>query len=119
MNTAMKDCYRKGDLVMKNNRIKRPLTILIIVVILFALGIVLNSLQSCKNEEVNAKSEVPRISLEQARQNTLSGESLFVCAYEDDAKCNKIRLDRGISLTEFESKLSDVSKEREIIFYCS
>jgi hypothetical protein len=89
------------------------------MVVFFVCGTVLGSVQSCKYGGAEAVSEVPLISVETARQNTLSGESLLVCAYEDDANCDKIRLDRGISLKEFESKLSDVSKEREIIFFCS
>ena len=104
---------------MKGVQIKRPYGFLFMILVFFACGILLGSLQSCNDEEAEAKSKIPRISVEKARQNTLSGESLFVCAYKDDAKCNKIRLDRGISMTEFVSKLSNVSKEREIIFFCS
>ncbi|MBW2560630.1 MAG: ArsR family transcriptional regulator [Deltaproteobacteria bacterium] len=67
----------------------------------------------------STSTPVPRISVEEARQKTLSGEALFVCAYEKDSLCKDIRLDRGISLSEFLTKLPNISKEKEIIFYCS
>jgi hypothetical protein len=116
MNSEVRSYLKKGGTVMKRLLLKRPCSIIIMMLLLFACGTVLGSLQSCKDEAI---SNVPRISVEKARQKTLSGESLFVCAYDDDASCNEIRLDRGISLAEFESKISDVSKEREIIFFCS
>ena len=104
---------------MKRVSMQRFYSILIMTVLLFVCGTLLGLLQAGKHGAVEAKSEVPRISVEEARQKTLSAESLLVCAYKDDVKCNKIRFDRGISLQEFESTLSDVSNEKEIIFYCS
>jgi hypothetical protein len=100
---------------MKRLLLKRFYSIIIMIVVLFAWGTVLGSLQSCKE----GLSDVPRISVEKARQKTISGESLLVCAYDDDESCSEIRLDRGISLKEFESKISDLSKEKEIIFFCA
>jgi hypothetical protein len=119
MNSGIKSYHKKGDVVMKRVQLKRPYRIIIIMLVLFVCGTVLGSLQSCKVEKGNAVTDVPRISVEEARQKTLSGESLFVCAYEDDEQFNKLRLDKGISLKEFESKLPDISKEQEIIFYCA
>lgn len=90
-----------------------------IVIALFVCATGLDILQSCAAMGGNVPAEVPRISVQEARQNTLSGESLLVCAYEKDSQFNDIRLDRGISLKEFLSKLPDISKEKEIIFYCA
>jgi len=104
---------------MKRVLVQRFCIIVIVIGVLMVCGTLLGLLQSCTHGRVEAKSEVSRISVEEARQKTLSGESLLVCAYEDDAKCNKIRLDRSISLSEFEATLSDITKEREIIFFCS
>ncbi len=47
------------------------------------------------------------------------GGALLVCAYDDDEKCRKLQLERAISFTEFKSKLPSLSKDQEIIFYCT
>lgn len=113
------DVVQKGGTVMKGVQTKHFSASLTMVLFLFVGTIMLGSLQSCQYGGSEAVEKVPRVSVEKARQNTLSGESLFVCAYEDFESCNKIRLDRGMLLKEFESMLSDVSKEKEIIFYCT
>jgi hypothetical protein len=62
---------------------------------------------------------IPRITVEEARQRVLTGESLFVCAYDDDVSFNQLRLDGAVSFKEFKSHLAELSKDREIIFYCA
>ena len=62
---------------------------------------------------------IPRITVEEARQKVLAGESLFVCAYDDDVRFNRLRLDGAISLKEFQSHLAELPKNKEIIFYCA
>ena len=64
-------------------------------------------------------AEPIRIYPEEVRQKVTSGSALLVCAYEDEQKCERLRLDGSISLTEFKSRLSSLSKEDEIIFYCA
>lgn len=60
-----------------------------------------------------------RISAEEVWQKVTSGKALLVCAYEDEEKCKRLYLEGSISLTEFKSRLSSLSKEDEIIFYCA
>jgi hypothetical protein len=64
-------------------------------------------------------TEFTRLSPQETRQRVTSGSALLVCAYEDDEKCNRLRLEGAISLTEFKSKVSGLSKDEEIIFYCA
>ncbi len=60
-----------------------------------------------------------RVSADQARRQTASGEALLVCAYEDEAKCRKVELEGSISLKKLQSSLDSLQKEKEIIFYCA
>lgn len=63
--------------------------------------------------------EAPRIKVEEARQKILSGKSLLVCAYDDDARFNRLRLDGAVFLREFQANVGELSKDKEIIFYCA
>ncbi len=60
-----------------------------------------------------------RIGTEEAYRKARSGEGLLVCAYDDEATFQKMRLDMAISLDEFKKRLPAISKEQEIIFYCA
>jgi hypothetical protein len=60
-----------------------------------------------------------RIGPEEAYRHVKSGEAILVCAYEDEATFQKMRLDMAISLGEFQKLLPGIPKEREIIFYCA
>jgi len=62
-------------------------------------------------------TEPTRISAEEARKKVTAGEALLVCAYEDEEKFRRTHLQGAISLREFKSRLSGLSKGREIIFY--
>jgi hypothetical protein len=62
--------------------------------------------------------EVTRISPAEVRARLQSGSGTFlVCAYEDEAKFKRARLDGAISLQSLRSKLSSLPKETEIVFY--
>jgi hypothetical protein len=63
--------------------------------------------------------EPKRVSPEGVHQKLNLGEVLLVCAYEDEAKFKKMQLQGAISLSEFKSKLSSLSKDQEIVFYCA
>ena len=63
--------------------------------------------------------EVERTDAEEARRKVKSGQALLVCAYDDEAKCNKIKLEGSIPLKSFQSKASTLPKSQEIIFYCA
>lgn len=60
-----------------------------------------------------------RISVELAREKSLSGEALLVCAYDDVDKFEKYHLEGAITWQQFESRLSELPKDQSIIFYCA
>jgi hypothetical protein len=62
-------------------------------------------------------AEPKRVSPEEVYQKLKSGTAILVCAYEDDAKFKKMRLQGAISSNEFKSKLPSLSKGQEIVFY--
>jgi hypothetical protein len=62
-------------------------------------------------------SEIERVPPRDVREKVQSGTALLVCAYNDDAKYGRMRLDGSIPLSRFRSMVSDIAKEREIIFY--
>jgi hypothetical protein len=64
-------------------------------------------------------TEPKRVAAEEVYQKLQSGNTILVCAYEDDVKFKKVQLQGAISLNEFKSKLPSLTKEQEIIFYCA
>lgn len=64
-------------------------------------------------------TEFTRISPEEARQKLISGTALLVCAYDDEQKFKQNHLEGAISIAELNSKLTSLSKDHEIIFYCA
>jgi hypothetical protein len=62
-------------------------------------------------------TEPERITPEEVHQKLKAGKVLLVCAYDDEAKFKKVRLQGAISFNEFQSKLSSLSKDQEIVFY--
>jgi len=60
-----------------------------------------------------------RMSPEQAYQNVKAGQAILVCAYDDEATFQKMRLDMAISFGEFRRRLPSLPKDQEIIFYCA
>jgi hypothetical protein len=64
-------------------------------------------------------NEVPRITPEEIYPKLRSGDALLVCAYDDDAKFRRNRLEGAIPLAEFRSLRPTLPKGREIVFYCA
>ncbi len=62
-------------------------------------------------------SDIERVSPERVREEVHLGHALLVCAYDNDDKYGKMRLDGSIALSKFKSELSALSKTKEIIFY--
>jgi hypothetical protein len=60
-----------------------------------------------------------RISPHDAWERTQYGAALLVCAYDDEAKCNKILLEGSIPFSKLKSVHSTLPKDQEIIFYCA
>ena len=63
-------------------------------------------------------TEISRISPEEARERTESGQAWLVCAY-DQEKCRSMMLQGATTYTEFKQELSNISPDQEIIFYCA
>lgn len=63
-------------------------------------------------------AEVERISVADARRKTSTGGALLVCAYDDEEKYKRMKLQGSISLPDFRAKLATLPKDQEIIFYC-
>lgn len=63
--------------------------------------------------------EPKRVTPEEVFQKVTTGEALLVCAYEDEAKFKMMKLRGAISLGEFKLRLPSLSKDQEIIFYCT
>ena len=63
--------------------------------------------------------DIQRIGPEEARERVRSGQALLVCAYENDAKCDRLRLEGAISLRELESAAPALPRDHELIFYCA
>ena len=63
--------------------------------------------------------EPTRISPKDVHERLESGEALLVCAYSDEEMCKTMNLPGSILLGEFESKVSSVPKDQEIVFYCA
>ena len=61
--------------------------------------------------------EPKRISSEEVYQKLKGGKVLLVCAYEDEAKFEKMQLEGAISFNEFKAKLPSLAKDQEIVFY--
>jgi hypothetical protein len=61
--------------------------------------------------------EPKRISSEEVYQKLKGGKVLLVCAYEDEAKFEKMQLEGAISFNEFKKKLPSLAKDQEIVFY--
>jgi hypothetical protein len=60
-----------------------------------------------------------RIEVDEARRNVNAGDALLVCSYDDEARCDRIRLEGAISLRQFQARTDTLAKDREIIFYCA
>jgi len=63
--------------------------------------------------------EPVRISPSEAYRLAKDVNTIVVCAYPDEERCNKMRLRGAITRTEFQDRLLEFKKEQEIIFYCA
>ena len=64
-------------------------------------------------------AESIRITPEETRKKVTAGTALLVCAYEDDERCRQMHLQGAMLFSEFKSKLAELPKDQEIIFYCA
>jgi hypothetical protein len=61
--------------------------------------------------------EIERINPQEAWKRVSESVALLVCAYRSNERFNKIHLEHAISLNEFYSRLDNLAKNQEIIFY--
>lgn len=64
-------------------------------------------------------SEPVRISPEEVRDKVVSNRALLVCSYAAEERFRRHHLEGAIALAEFESKLPDLAKDQQIVFYCA
>jgi hypothetical protein len=65
----------------------------------------------------NVMAEPKRITPEEVHQKLEAGKVLLVCAYEDESKFRRMRLQGAVSFNEFKSKIPSLPKDQEIVFY--
>ena len=60
-----------------------------------------------------------RIDVAEGRRKAAEDGALLVCAYEDESKCARIKLEGAISFAEFQRLAGSLPKDKELIFYCA
>jgi hypothetical protein len=63
--------------------------------------------------------EIERIEVEKAKSLVDRDEADLVCAYDDQEKCEKIRLDGALTFPEFRDRVDEMDESRTLIFYCA
>lgn len=63
-------------------------------------------------------AEVRRMKPQDVRRKVQAGEALFVCAYDNEEMCGRMRLEGAMTLGELNSRLPGLAREQEIVFYC-
>ena len=62
---------------------------------------------------------VERVGVDEARRDVEAGRALLVCAYDDEEKCAKARLENAITLKDLQRRVESVPRNQSIIFYCA
>lgn len=60
-----------------------------------------------------------RIDAAEAHRLVASGKAKLVCAYEDDAQCDRARLEGAISLKDLQARETLMLASTPLIFYCA
>ena len=64
--------------------------------------------------------DVPRISVKALRRKLMNGDpALLVCGYDSDDRFREVELEGAISWAAFQSRLSSLGSDQEIVFYCA
>lgn len=64
-------------------------------------------------------AEAKRIQIQEARRKVQDGEALLVCAYDSEEMCGGMRLEKALTMREFNARLPEIPKDKEIVFYCT
>jgi bifunctional DNA-binding transcriptional regulator/antitoxin component of YhaV-PrlF toxin-antitoxin module len=67
----------------------------------------------------NPGDRVERISAGDARRRVAEGRAVLVCAYEDEDRCRRLKLQGAHTLRELEAGMANLSRNQELIFYCA
>jgi hypothetical protein len=62
---------------------------------------------------------IPRLSPQETYPRVQSGQSLLICAYDNDDICRGLHLAGALLPSEFRDRVQTLPKEQEIIFYCA
>lgn len=62
-------------------------------------------------------ADVERVSVQRAREKVRANVALLVCAYDDEQKYNKMKLEGAIPLARLEAQAATLPHDKEIIFY--
>ncbi|BCS55767.1 ArsR family transcriptional regulator [Geobacter sp. SVR] len=63
-------------------------------------------------------AEARRIKPQEAQNRVQAGQALFICAYDSEDMCERMRLEGALTLGELTARLPGISKDQELIFYC-
>ena len=98
----------------------RILFVCLLVISFLVFGCARTSRETAaRSESIITHIDVALITPEDARARVKAGKALLVCAYPEEWTFQEMRLEGAISLKTFEKRLSSVSKDQEIIFYCA
>jgi hypothetical protein len=64
-------------------------------------------------------THVPRVSPEEIYAKVQAGETLLVCAYDDEDKFRQLHLAGALSLSHFRKRWPALSPEQDVVFYCA
>jgi hypothetical protein len=65
-------------------------------------------------------ADTPRITVQEVLEAKKRNPDLpIVCAYDDEEKCERLRLDGALTLGEFKARLYEFPKTTPIVFYCA
>ena len=98
----------KGE-KMTNKKV--GMVVVLAFLVFSGLGIALAS-------QTKTAKDIERISPEMTYEKVTAGDAILVCSY-GDGKCKDILLEGALLRSEFESRLTTLSKDQEIIFYCA
>jgi len=63
-------------------------------------------------------ASAPRMAAKDVKDRMGAGADLIlVCAYDDDQKCNQLRLPGSVSLNQLRAREQGLSQAQEIVFY--
>ena len=65
-----------------------------------------------------AMADIERIGVVDARSKVQAKAALLVCAYPDEDRWNRARLEGAIPLPSLEARAATLPKSQELIFYC-